>query len=67
MGLAPKRGLASLAGHMLLADSMKNVNSLTVSGSKEALEVPKNFNDLRKLGTLNIKEIKHASACNVEI
>ena len=50
-----------------MTDSMENANNLTVSGSKEALEVPKNFNDLRKLGTLNIKEIKHASACNDEI
>ena len=33
-----------------MADSMENAGSWTVSGSKEAMEVPKNFKDLRKLG-----------------
>ena len=31
-----------------MADSMENAGSWTVSGSKEAMEVPKNFKDLRK-------------------
>ena len=29
-----------------MADSMENTGSWTVSGSKEAMEVPKNFKDL---------------------
>ena len=33
-----------------MADSVENAGSWTVSGSKEAMEVPKNFKDLRKLG-----------------
>ena len=36
-----------------MADSMENAGSWTVSGSKEAMEVPKNFKDLRKLGVRN--------------
>ena len=35
-----------------MADSMKNDGSSTVSGSKEAMEVPKNFKDLRKIGVI---------------
>ena len=37
-----------------MADSMENAGSWTVSGSKEAMEVLKNFKDLRKLGLRNI-------------
>ena len=37
-----------------MADSMESAGSWTVSGSKEAMEVPKNFKDLRKLGVRNI-------------
>ena len=36
--------------------------SWTVSGSKEAMGVPKNFQDLRKLG---VRNIAHYSAANV--
>ena len=32
-----------------MAGSIENAGSWTVSGSKEAMEVPKNFKDLRKL------------------
>ena len=39
-----------------MADSMENAGSWTVSGSKEAIEVPKNFKDLRKLGVRNIAQ-----------
>ena len=45
-----------------MADSMENAGSWTVSGSKEAMEVPKNFKDLRKLGVRNIAQ---HSAANV--
>ena len=45
-----------------MADSMENAGSWTVSGSKEAMEVPKNFKDLRKLGVRNIAQY---SAANV--
>ena len=45
-----------------MADSMENAGSWTVSGSKEAVEVPKNFKDLRKLGAQNIAQY---SAANV--
>ena len=31
-----------------MADGMKNAGSWTVSGSKEAMEVPKSFKDLRQ-------------------
>ena len=31
-----------------MADSMENAGSWTVSGSKEAMEVPKSFKDLRQ-------------------
>ena len=41
---------------------MYNAGSWTVSGSKEAMEVPKNFKDLRKLGLRNIAQY---SAANV--
>ena len=37
-----------------MADSMENAGSWTVSGSKETMEVPKNFKDLQKLGVRNI-------------
>ena len=39
-----------------MADSMENAGSWTVSGSKEAMEVPKKFKDLRKLGVRNIAQ-----------
>ena len=45
-----------------MAHSMENAGSWTVSGSKGAIEVPKNFQDLRKLGVRNIAE---NSAANV--
>ena len=45
-----------------MADSMENAGSWTVSGSKEAMEVPKNFKDLRKFGLRNIVQY---SAANV--
>ena len=48
----PKRG------HTLL----ENAGSWTVSGFKEALEVPKNFKDFPKLGVRNIAQY---SAANV--
>ena len=32
-----------------MADSMENAGSWTVSGSKEAMEVQKNFKDVQKL------------------
>ena len=41
---------------------MENAGSWTVSGSKEAMQVPKNFKDLRKLGVRNIAQY---SAANV--
>ena len=37
-----------------MADRMENAGSWTVSGSREAMEVPKNFKDLRKLSVRNI-------------
>ena len=46
--LTSKRGLSSLKG--------QNGGSRTVSGSKEAMKVPKNFKDLRKLGVRNIAQ-----------
>ena len=39
-----------------MADSMENAGSWTVSGSKEAMEVPKNFKDLWKHGIQNIAQ-----------
>ena len=39
-----------------MADSMENAGSWTVSGSKEAMEVPKNFKDFGKLGARNIAQ-----------
>ena len=39
---------------------MENDGSWTVSGSKEAMEVPKNFKDLRKLGVRNITQYSAA-------
>ena len=39
-----------------MADSMENAGSWTVSGSKETMEVPKNFKDLRKLPVRNIAQ-----------
>ena len=44
-----------------MADSMENGGSWTVSGSKEAVEVPKNFKDLRKLGAQNIAQYSGAN------
>ena len=37
-----------------MADSMGNAGSWTVSGSKEVMEVLKNFKDLQKLGIRNV-------------
>ena len=45
-----------------MADSMENTGSSTVSGSKEAMEVLKNFKDLRKRSVRNIAQY---SAANV--
>ena len=45
-----------------MADSMENTGSWTVSGSKEAMEFPKNFKYLRKLGVRNTAQY---SAANV--
>ena len=39
---------------VIMADSMENAGSWTASGSKEVMEVQKNFKDLRKLGVQNI-------------
>ena len=39
-----------------MAESMESAGSWTVSGSKEAMEVPKNFKDLQKLGVRNIAQ-----------
>ena len=44
-----------------MADSMENAGGWTVSGSKEAMEVPKNFKDLRKLGVRNIAQYSAAN------
>ena len=43
-----------------MADSMENAGSSTVSGSKEAMKVPKNFKDLRKIGVRNIVQYSAA-------
>ena len=43
-----------------MVDSMENDGSSTVSGSKEAMGVPKNFKDLRKLGVQNIAQYSAA-------
>ena len=40
---------------------MENAGSWTVSGSKETMEVPKNFKDLRKLGVRNIAQYSTAN------
>ena len=45
-----------------MADSMENASRSTVSGSGEAMGVPKNFKDLQKLGVGNITQY---SAANV--
>ena len=45
-----------------MADSIENAGSWTVSGSKEAMKVPKSFKDLRKRGVRNIAQY---SAANV--
>ena len=39
-----------------MAKSMENAGNWTVSGAKEAMGVPKNFKDLRKLGVRNIAQ-----------
>ena len=39
---------------------MENAGSWTVSGSKEAMGVPRNFKDLRKLGVQNIAQYSAA-------
>ena len=39
-----------------MADSMEKVSSWTVCASKEAMEVPKIFKDLGKLGVRNIAQ-----------
>ena len=44
-----------------MADSMQNAGSSTISGSKEAMEVSKNSNDLRKLGARNIGQYNAAN------
>ena len=41
-----------------MADSMENAGSWIVSGSKEAMEVPKNFKDLTKRGVRNTQRSK---------
>ena len=58
---APKRVLASLAGHtsVNMTDSMENAGSWTASGSKEAMEVPE---ELQGFGVRNIAQY---SAANV--
>ena len=43
-----------------LTNTVENAGSWTVSGSKEAMEVPKNFKDLRKLG-VNIAQYSAAN------
>ena len=45
-----------------MADGMENAGSWTVSGSKEAMEVPKNFKDFRKRG---VRNTAHYRAANV--
>ena len=44
-----------------MADSTENAGSSTVSGSKEAMEVPKNFKDLRKRSVRNIAQYSGAN------
>ena len=39
-----------------MADSMENASKSTVPGSKEAMEVPKNFKNFQKLGLQNIAQ-----------
>ena len=43
-----------------MADSIENAGSWTVSGSREAMSVPKNFKDLRKLRVRNIAQYNAA-------
>ena len=43
-----------------MADSMENAGSWTVSGFKEAMEVPKNFKDLQKLDIRDIHQYSTA-------
>ena len=43
-----------------MADSMENAGRSTVFGSKEAVEVPMNFKDLRKLCAQNIAQYSAA-------
>ena len=43
-----------------MADNVENAGSWTVSGSKETMEVPKNFKNLRKLGVRNIAQYNAA-------
>ena len=43
-----------LSSWWAMADSVQNTGSWTVSGSKEAMEVSKNFKDLRECGVGNI-------------
>ena len=47
-----------------MADSMENVGSLTVSGSKEVMELPENLKALQKLDVRNIvQRSKCAISC----
>ena len=49
-----------------MADSMENVGSLTVSGSKEVMELPENLKALQKLDVQNIvQRSKCAISCIV--
>ena len=43
-----------------MADSLKNAGSWTVSGSKEAIGVSKNFKDLRKLDVRNNSAVQRS-------
>ena len=44
-----------------MAEGMENAGSRTVSGSKEAMAVPKNFKDLRKRFVRNIAQYNAAN------
>ena len=44
-----------------MADSMEDAGRWTVSGFKEAMEVQKNFQDLRKLGIQNTAQCSVAN------
>ena len=48
-----------------VADSMENVGSWTVSGSKDAMEGPKNLMDLRKRGVQNIALYSGENVCRM--